>query len=34
MSRAQIAVPGPGRSVTVADAQPGTRFLLVAGKPY
>jgi len=32
--RAQIAVLGPGRSLTVVDAQPGTRFLLMAGKPY
>jgi redox-sensitive bicupin YhaK (pirin superfamily) len=33
-SRSQIAVLGPGRAVTVAAAQPGTRFLLMAGKPY
>jgi len=33
-SRSQIAVLGPGRAVTVADAQPGTRFMLMAGKPY
>ena len=33
-SRSQIAVLGPGRSLTVEDAQPGTRFLLMAGKPY
>jgi redox-sensitive bicupin YhaK (pirin superfamily) len=33
-SRGQIAVLGPGDSLTVADAQPGTRFLLMAGKPY
>jgi quercetin 2,3-dioxygenase len=32
--RSQIAVLGPGRALTVADAQPGTRFLLMAGKPY
>jgi redox-sensitive bicupin YhaK (pirin superfamily) len=32
--RAQIAVLGPGRALTVADAEPGTRFLLMAGKPY
>jgi redox-sensitive bicupin YhaK (pirin superfamily) len=32
--RAQIAVLGPGRALTVVDAQPGTRFLLMAGKPY
>jgi len=29
----QIAVLGPGRAVTVADARPGMRFLLIAGKP-
>jgi len=33
-SRSQIAVLGPGRALTVADAEPGTRFLLMAGKPY
>jgi redox-sensitive bicupin YhaK (pirin superfamily) len=33
-SRSQIAVMGPGNEVTVADAQPGTRFMLMAGKPY
>ena len=33
-SRSQIAVLGPGRAVTVVDAQPGTRFMLMAGKPY
>ena len=33
-SRSQIAVLGPGRTLTVADAQPGTRFMLMAGKPY
>ena len=33
-SRAQIAVLGPGRVITVADARPGTRFMLMAGKPY
>ena len=32
--RAQIAVFGPGTELTVADAQPGTRFMLMAGKPY
>jgi redox-sensitive bicupin YhaK (pirin superfamily) len=31
---AQIAVLGPGRAVTVVDAQPGTRLMLMAGKPY
>jgi redox-sensitive bicupin YhaK (pirin superfamily) len=30
----QIAVLGPGGSLAVADAQPGTRFTLLAGKPY
>jgi quercetin 2,3-dioxygenase len=32
--RAQIAVLGSGGSLTVVDAQPGTRFMLMAGKPY
>jgi redox-sensitive bicupin YhaK (pirin superfamily) len=32
--RSQIAVLGPGGAVTVVDAEPGTRFLLMAGKPY
>jgi redox-sensitive bicupin YhaK (pirin superfamily) len=32
--RSQIAILGPGRAVTVDDAQPGTRFLLMAGRPY
>jgi redox-sensitive bicupin YhaK (pirin superfamily) len=30
----QIAVLGPGGALTVIDAQPGTRFMLMAGKPY
>ena len=30
----QIAVLGPGDALTVTDADPGTRFLLMAGKPY
>jgi len=30
----QIAVLGSGGAVTVTDAHPGTRFLLMAGKPY
>jgi len=30
----QIALLGPGRSLSVVDAQPGTRFMLMAGKPY
>jgi redox-sensitive bicupin YhaK (pirin superfamily) len=33
-SRSQIAVLGPSRELAVADAQPGTRFMLMAGKPY
>ena len=33
-SRSQIAVLGPGDALTVVDATPGTRFLLMAGKPY
>ena len=32
--RSQIAVLGPGGGLTVSDAQPGTRFMLMAGKPY
>jgi redox-sensitive bicupin YhaK (pirin superfamily) len=32
--RGQIAVLGPGGGLAVADAQPGTRFMLMAGKPY
>jgi redox-sensitive bicupin YhaK (pirin superfamily) len=34
VARAQIAVLGPGDSLSVTDAQPGTRFLVMAGKPY
>jgi quercetin 2,3-dioxygenase len=33
-SRSQIAVLGPGETLSVVGAQPGTRFLLMAGKPY
>jgi redox-sensitive bicupin YhaK (pirin superfamily) len=33
-SRSQIAVLGAGGALIVEDAQPGTRFLLMAGKPY
>ena len=33
-SRSQIAVLGPGRALSVVDATPGARFLLMAGKPY
>ena len=32
--RAQIAVLGPGDALEVEDARPGTRFVLMAGKPY
>jgi redox-sensitive bicupin YhaK (pirin superfamily) len=32
--RSQIAVLGPGTVLSVEDAQPGTRFMLMAGKPY
>ena len=32
--RGQIAVLGPGAALAVEDAQPGTRFVLMAGKPY
>src|SRR6266550_4675749 len=31
--RSQVAVLGPGGALAVEDAQPGTRFLLMAGKP-
>jgi quercetin 2,3-dioxygenase len=33
-SRSQIAVLGEGSALRVVDAQPGTRFMLMAGKPY
>ena len=33
-SRSQIALLGAGSSLTVHDAAPGTRFMLMAGKPY
>ena len=33
-SRSQIAVLGAGGALSVVDAQPGTRFMLMAGKPY
>ena len=33
-SRSQIAVLGHGDRLTVEAAVPGTRFLLMAGKPY
>jgi redox-sensitive bicupin YhaK (pirin superfamily) len=32
--RSQIAVLGPGSVLAVEDAQAGTRFMLMAGKPY
>jgi quercetin 2,3-dioxygenase len=32
--RSEIAVLGPGGALTVTRAQPGTRFMLMAGKPY
>jgi quercetin 2,3-dioxygenase len=32
--RSQIAVLGPGGALAVEEAQPGTRFMLMAGKPY
>ncbi|TMD04053.1 MAG: hypothetical protein E6J02_13175, partial [Chloroflexi bacterium] len=32
--RGQIAVLGPGGVLAVEEAQPGTRFMLMAGKPY
>ena len=32
--RGQIAVLGPGGALAVEAAQPGTRFVLMAGKPY
>jgi quercetin 2,3-dioxygenase len=32
--RGQIAVLGPGGALAVEEAQPGTRFMLMAGKPY
>jgi redox-sensitive bicupin YhaK (pirin superfamily) len=34
VSRSQIAVLGAGSALRVVDAQPGTRFMLMAGKPY
>jgi redox-sensitive bicupin YhaK (pirin superfamily) len=33
-SRSQIAVLGPGTSLAMTDVRPGTRFMLMAGKPY
>ncbi len=34
VSRSQIAVLGPGDALAAEEAQPGTRFMLMAGKPY
>jgi redox-sensitive bicupin YhaK (pirin superfamily) len=31
---AQLVLLGPGQGFTVADAAPGTRFLLMTGQPY
>ena len=33
-ARSQIAVLGSGGALAVEEAQPGTRFMLMAGKPY
>jgi redox-sensitive bicupin YhaK (pirin superfamily) len=33
-SKLQIAVLGPGSTLAVEDAKPGTRFMIMAGKPY
>jgi redox-sensitive bicupin YhaK (pirin superfamily) len=33
-SRSQIAVLGPGAALSVEEATLGTRFVLMAGKPY
>jgi redox-sensitive bicupin YhaK (pirin superfamily) len=33
-TRGQIALLGPGAALTVEEADPGTRFVLMAGKPY
>jgi redox-sensitive bicupin YhaK (pirin superfamily) len=32
--RSQIALLGPGDALAVKDADPGTRFVLMAGQPY
>jgi redox-sensitive bicupin YhaK (pirin superfamily) len=32
--RSQTAVLGPGRALSVVDGQPGTRFMVMTGKPY
>jgi redox-sensitive bicupin YhaK (pirin superfamily) len=31
---AQLVLLGPGEALTVTDAVPGTRYLLMAGQPY
>lgn len=33
-SRSQIAVLGPGAALAVEEATPGTRFVIMSGKPY
>jgi redox-sensitive bicupin YhaK (pirin superfamily) len=30
----QLVLLGPGEEFTVADAAPGTRYMLMTGKPY
>ena len=30
----QLVLLGPGEELTVTEADPGTRFMLMAGKPY
>ncbi|MEX2619559.1 MAG: pirin-like C-terminal cupin domain-containing protein [Egibacteraceae bacterium] len=30
----QLVVLGPGEELAVTDAEPGTRFLVMAGEPY
>ena len=30
----QLVLLGPGNELTVTDAAPGTRFMLMAGRPY
>jgi redox-sensitive bicupin YhaK (pirin superfamily) len=32
--RSQIALLGPGDELEMRDATPGTRFMLMSGKPY
>ena len=34
VSRSEIAVLGPGGALAVEEAQPRTRFMMMAGKPY